>query len=353
MKIGFSAFTIDQGRSGIGAYVLSLLKALRPLPIDIEVYGGKRDDEILSSCGFPVKSSADWVLSPLWNILWHQLMLKGVDVVHIPTIRRIPALKRCPITATVHDMAPLRVEGKYDRARTFYHRHFLTRLVKNCDRITTVSASTKRDLLHFTSYPEEKIEVIYPGVDHTMFFPLEGSKKRLGIKEPFFVYVSRLEHPGKNHIRLIEGFEIFKEKTGAPHQLILAGADWKGAEVIHEKIARSSYRKDIRLLGYVSYSTIVDLYRGAEKMIYPSLYEGFGLPVIEAMACGTTVACADSSSLTEIAKGHAYLFDPLNPEEIAHALMQPPLPSECTYAKTFDWSYTAKKMLQFWNFSLS
>ena len=166
------------------------------------------------------------------------------------------------------------------------------------------------------------------GIDHATYHPGDPAESAAYIKEnfaldaPFIVFVSRLEHPAKNHLRLIEAFEKFKSATGLPHRLVLVGSDWHGAEAIHQRAAELVAAGDLLITGYVDKLAMPHFLRAAESVVYPSLFEGFGLPVIEAMACGAPVACSRSSSLTEIAEGRALLFDPEQPDEIAAALTQ-------------------------------
>jgi glycosyltransferase involved in cell wall biosynthesis len=135
------------------------------------------------------------------------------------------------------------------------------------------------------------------------------------------LYASRLEHPAKNHIRLIKAFGIFKDRTKYPHRLVLAGADSHGAEKIKEVAASSKYRNDIFFTGHFPSTSLPELYSGADMVVVPSMYEGFGMGVLEAMASGVPVVCARAGSLPETA-GHAALyFDPLNTEDMADRMV--------------------------------
>ena len=135
-----------------------------------------------------------------------------------------------------------------------------------------------------------------------------------GLTGPFFLYVARLEHPAKNHARLIEAFSRYKAATGSPWKLVLAGSDWHGAETIHQLIAASPVARDIRALGFVPTEELPDWYRAADALVFPSLYEGFGLPPIEAMACGCPVLSSPRGALAETI-GHA--AGRLEPEDVA------------------------------------
>ncbi len=370
MRIGFSSFVMDQGRSGIGTYIINLLKGLQDEDIrnqyDIFVDEVGGDLIPIKSSKFRILKYPVWMNNPLLNIPWHHLCLpflewkNGYDLVHIPTIRRIPLIKNCKMVATIHDMAPLIFPEKYGYLRHYYYSKILTYLVHRCDRIIAVSHNTKEDIMRFTGYPEEKIDVIYSGIDTTTYRPIEKkiAQEKLGekyqIKTEFILYVSRLEHPGKNHVNLIKAFELFKKKNHTNHRLILVGADWNGAETIKRVTAESPVSNDILFLGFIQKEDVALLYNACDLMVFPSLYEGFGFPIIEAMACGAPVICSNNTSLGEIATGYAETFDPNNFEEICQSIEEGLRPSykenvvnKClTYASSFQWKETAKEVLR-------
>ena len=120
---------------------------------------------------------------------------------------------------------------------------------------------------------------------------------------------------------MIRAFEKLKKEESLPHQLVLAGADWHGAEEVHELASQSPFSSDILLTGYVHGNDLPNLYCGADMLVFPSLFEGFGLPILEAMACGVPVACSNLSSMPEIAGGAAILFDPLDVDSIANGII--------------------------------
>jgi glycosyltransferase involved in cell wall biosynthesis len=174
------------------------------------------------------------------------------------------------------------------------------------------------------------------------------------LNKPFFLYVARLEHPGKNHRRLIEAFERFKEETGSDWILAFGGSDWHGADLIHARIAESSYASDVRTLGFISNDDLPLLYSAAEAFVYPSLYEGFGLPPLEAMACGCPVISSDRGSLGEVVGDAAWIVEPEEVEDICDALIK--LYSEpksraalvqkgLAHSRQFSWERAARETL--------
>ena len=351
MRIGISGFVLGGGKTGVGIYVSSLLKALQKIDQENEYFIHLSKDESqfvsLASKNFTPQISANMLENPILNILWQnsiapiEAKAKGYDIFHVPSIRRAPLVKGCPVITTVHDLAPFKIRGKYDIFRSFYHHNILSKVIHQSDHVITVSNHTKSDLVELLKYPEEDISVIYPGVDHEIFNPQENASEQLKMEHPFFVYVSRIEHPGKNHVRMIEAFEKFKLRTGLPNKLICAGAQ------------KSKVHQDIHLLGFASVRTVVALYSACDLMIYPSLYEGFGLPVTEAMACGAPVICSNNSSLQEVGNGVAGLFDPSDPESICQAMIdgisenfqQKSRLAGPKHAAQFQWEKTAREVL--------
>ncbi len=302
-----------------------------------------------------------FINQPLTNLAWHNLGLpqKKYDVLHIPSYRRIPLLKRTKVVATVHDLATFSIEAKYDRARMLFNHKVVPSMIRNADHVIAVSQYTKNDIVRWTGYPEKKISVIYSGINHSLFRPIQKNEaqERLmkvhGLKNPFFVYVSRLEHPAKNHIRLIEAFERFKKENDSAHQLVFAGADWNGANLIRARAAESPVKTDIHFLGFVPLESLPLLYSGCDLMIYPSLFEGFGLPILEALACGAPVACSGTSSMKEIAGDLLPTFDPLQTEAIFQCLETTLSAGDnaemrirgMEYALTFNWRNTARNVM--------
>jgi len=337
MKIGITTFGADGHRSGIGQYIINLLAAFAELDPreSCEVLTHESERAVFAGSGLPfaVRTVTDRVRQPLLNVAWHQVALpawcarRGYDVLFLPAAnRRVPFKVPCPTVGTVHDFSALHVEGKYDVARTAYITRVLPRLVRGLTRVVTVSESSKRDIVNHAGVREDRVHVIHSAADTGVFTPGDRARARrrvataYGVDAPYVLYVARIEHPGKNHVRLIEAFERAKRSADLPHRLVLAGSDWSGASEVHRAATRSSVAQDIVFTGFVPAADLPDLYRGADLAVCPSLYEGFGMPVLEAMACGTAVACSNVSSLPEVAGDAARLFDPLDVDEMTRVL---------------------------------
>jgi glycosyltransferase involved in cell wall biosynthesis len=267
----------------------------------------------------------------------------------------------CSLVATIHDLAAFHVKRKYDWKRMFYGRVVARYLAQRQTKIITVSQSTAHDLQRFFAVPRECISVIYNGIDHDRFRPpvdrqtaQDAVARRYGLNQPFFLYVARLEHPGKNHLRLIEAFNRFKHETGSSWKLAFGGSDWHGAHAIHAAITQSVYANDIHCLGFVADAELPQLYWAAETFVYPSLFEGFGLPPLEAMACGCPVVCSTRGSLGEVVGDAAITIDPEKVDEITLALARTATEHELRArlqslgietAKRFTWESCARGTL--------
>jgi len=370
MRIGLSTSVIQRGKTGIAQYVFALLRAFLPhanenhfvlfvLEEDLPLFEFARNKMEL----VPV---AEKFRPPVKNILWHQRALPQLardlqlDVLHVPSYRRMLWSGPCPLVATIHDLAPFRVPKKYSPARMFYGRVVARRLAQRQDALIAISENTASDIRRFFDVPSDRIHVIHNGLEHQRFFP--GSREqaqaemahRHQLQKPFFLYIARLEHPGKNHVRLISAFNQFKSATGSDWQLVFGGSDWHGAEAIHAAAQQSPFASDIRMLGFVADEQLPDLYRAAEVFVYPSLYEGFGMPPVEAMACGCPVISSTRGSLGEVVGNAAAIVDPENIDSISSvlgllagdaAVRERFRQAGLARAKQFDWNRTARETL--------
>lgn len=335
MTIGIPCFAGDRGRSGIGRYLVHVLREFAGLAgpgerFDVVVAAGEKDLFVPKDPRFQAIEVAGWLARPLANVAWHGVTLWEVawrrrwDVAFLPAAnRRLPYVMPCPTVGTVHDLASLHVARKYDPARTLYITRVLPVLMRRLTRVLVPSESTRDDVVRGANVPANRVTVVPLGVDHDRFEPRDTEAAqarvadRLGVRAPYLLYVSRIEHPGKNHTGLIRAFERLKASRDIPHRLVLAGSDWDRAAEVHRLAEASPAREHIVFVGFVDPSDLPDLYAAADAVVFPSYYEGFGLPVLEAMACGVAVACSDRSSLPEVAGDAALLFDPEDTEAMA------------------------------------
>jgi glycosyltransferase involved in cell wall biosynthesis len=371
LKIGITTFGCDL-KSGMSRYVSNLITQFASFAdhdcFEVLAHGSANTEYMENVDGGNVEPVrvAEWLSNPLLNVAWHQTILpikcyqRNMDALFLPAAsRRTPLWVPCPTIGTIHDLSPFHITGKYDRARNVYQTQVLPLLLKRLTHIIAISESTKRDIQKYVGVPDEHITVIHHAADTDVFYPRDkaasaNAVRSYGVRGPYVIYTSRIESPGKNHLRLVRAFEKLKKEEAIPHQLVLAGADWHGAEEVHKAVVDSPYKRDILLTGYVHDKDLPNLYCGADMLAFPSLFEGFGLPILEAMACGVPVACSNLSSMPEIAGGAAALFDPHDVDSIASSMLSI-LSSEeeasnicrrgLDRAADFSWEKTARKTI--------
>lgn len=255
-----------------------------------------------------------------WPLLWTQIRLALECLAYPPDILFVPAqipplLSRVKTIITVHGLEFLRYPDKYSLVRGKY-LYWGTRIAcKKAIAIIAVSESTKKDLMHYFDVPENKITVIHHGFVPP---PTDISAKPI-FKWPYFIYVGRIETK-KNIDGLVRSFTYFKSKTGYPHKLVLAGKRGFGFEKISALVAKSEHKDDIIFTGYIDEKTKFDLLKHAAALVFPSWYEGFGFPILEAQSVGTAVITSDVSSMGEVAGDGAILIEPSSDEEISAAM---------------------------------
>ena len=247
---------------------------------------------------------------------------KSFDVFHSQF--SVPPFLRGRSILTVFDLA-------FERFPQFFSRKVLLRMkvlmpwsCRRAHHIITISESSKRDIVELYRVEPERVTVTYPGASENCQQMEPGQaqarlRQAYGIESPFVLYVGNLE-PRKNLSRLLEAFAQLKRKDRIAHKLVIVGQKAWLYDEIFETLRTNSLEQQVILTGYVPSADLPVFYNAASLMIYPSLFEGFGLPVIEAMACGTPVITSYGSSLEEIASGAAVLIDPYSISSIAAAI---------------------------------
>ncbi|MEI6650310.1 MAG: glycosyltransferase family 1 protein [Candidatus Moraniibacteriota bacterium] len=271
---------------------------------------------------------------------------------------------------TVHGLEYEFSKESYSRWERFYMRAVIRFSCKAAETIIAVSENTKRDLIRLYGTPKEKIRVVYEGrpklrphADGAISnFEFRISKRERGvdssaeseIEKPHLLFVGRIEER-KNVRRIVEAYGLLKKRHGIPHRLVLAGKPGYGYADVKRAIGASEYRSDIVETGYVDESKKSELLAGADVFVFPSLYEGFGLPVVEAQTVGVPVVTSEISSLPDIAGDGALFADPLSAESIAdriwELLSDPVLRGGIIgkgrqNAKRFDWGRCAEEIAE-------
>lgn len=375
IHIGIPTFGTDHGKSGIGSYLRELLVQFNSIAphgeFHFELIGPQEDTSVylagLSSIDWYEVEGAD--SSPIYNFFWNQLQFpkivkdRGYDLVFFPAAnRRLSGRLHCPTVGTVHDLAVLHMKEKYDFIHSFFNRKILPHLIRHLDYILTVSEFSKRDIVEFVGVDPSLITVTHLAADPSRFkLPTNKAsirkdlKERFGFDAPYILYISRLEHPGKNHVGLIKAFTIARNVLKERFLLVLPGPDKERAEEIHAEAAKSPYVEDIKFTGFLDWTDIPLVYQAASLFVLPSRFEGFGLPVLEAMSCGTPIITSDAASLVEIGGDQTPRFHPDDCDTMA-ALMIDLLSdghksdalveTNLAWASRFTWEKTVDRTLE-------
>jgi glycosyltransferase involved in cell wall biosynthesis len=247
------------------------------------------------------------------------------DLLHSPHFN-LPLVRVCPYVVTIHDVIYLACrEDLPSQLGRLYYRAMMGAAVKRADRIITDSEYSKRDLQRFFRVEEDRMDVIYPGVDQTIRKTVESVKKRevqdrYGIVSSYLIYTG-IYKLRKNHAGLLKSFKVFLEK-GGDAQLVIAGPMADGEATLRKMATDLGIAERVIFTGFVPDGDLPALYSGAQVYACPSLYEGFGFTVLEAMACGVPVVCSKETSLPEVAGAAALYADARNPQEFGNALYQ-------------------------------
>ena len=362
MKILVSCVPFDRGKSGISVYIRHLTAELAAQKQDLTLI--VEADAAQFFPAFPKIVLPRFCRNALISSLYHLFILpftirfRKFDMMILCAANR-RAFCRYPIftAAVVHDLSQFHVQAKYDAFRMFCIKHFLPYFVRKAQTVTAISHSTANDLRKYWRIPEEKISVIFNGLSLPAGSGPDASEwlREHGIKRKFILYVSRLEHPGKNHVNLIRAFDSLPPALAEQYDQVLPGSKWNGAETVLNAAEKSPYADHIHFPGFIPPEMLKPLYKLAECYVFPSFFEGFGLSLIEAMHCGVPCACSNCSSLREIGEGAALLFDPASPEEIASALVQMLTSETCRErlrkaglerAAAYSWETAAKAFIK-------
>jgi len=360
MKIGFDARMIDW--AGVGTYTYNVLESLKEIDKEnqyVLLCEQKTMSQVPEADNFDKRIVSESVFSS-FHQLFFSLSLKkhSLDVFHAPYFT-FPLFLSCPSVVTIHDLIPLvfplSMPSKIGRA---YYQRANKKALNKAKMIIAVSESTKNDLLNNYDVSKEKIRVICDGVsekfkavqDRTL---LSRVKKRYGIRSRFLMNVGNPK-PHKNWPGLIEAFAESGKKVKDCRLVLVGSRDPRYPEI--ERLIRKLQLKDrVIVTGFVDEGDMPLLYNAAEALVLPSFYEGFGLPVLEAMACGTPVLSSSSSALPEVCGDAALMVDANEPANlvagIERILSDEKLRRELSdkgtkRAKLFSWKQTAQKTLE-------
>ena len=377
MRIGIDLRVLAKGtRTGIEEYSLNLLSRLLSLDKSIKF-------KLFYNAFSQVGLDYDWLnlpnvelkkfrfpnrfvfdpLAKFFNLPKVDKLIGGVDLFFAPHFLLSPVSKKCQKVVTFHDLSFEYFPEFFSRRKRFWHWSLAPRRrALSADKIIAVSQSTKDDLVDLYGVPEEKIRVIYSGIgEEFRQMPKQeclSVAQKYGLPQSFILYFGTLE-PRKNLVGLIEAYGIFRAKLPAPAKapkLILAGNKGWLCEEIFGVAKQSPYGSDIKFIGFVEPADKPRLFNLASIFVYPSFFEGFGFPPLEAMACGVATITSHTSSFPEVVGDNVLMVDPYNYEEIAWAMKEvwqddnlknDLIASGLERVKSFSWDKCARETLEF------
>jgi glycosyltransferase involved in cell wall biosynthesis len=323
---------------GIGTYIRNVVRALARLDHDSTYFLIGAPAKV-AECG-PLPPNFQTIeLSGGDDTLKGNLAFRAIvrrlecDLVHVPHLFWIPRGLSCPYVLTVHDLLE-HMYGSRQKSnlRRNVHFYLTRRALRKAARVIAVSQFTKNEIEKLLSIPEKRIEVVYNAIDerflhgHASTADRELIAQRYLVNYPFILYAGAIR-PHKNVVRIIEAFsslksELLKEQLFPDLKLIIIGDDLSSHPRLRRTVVRSCVQNDVRFLGFVPIEVLRIFYDVAKVFVFPSLYEGFGLPPLEAMAHGTPVVTSNTSSLPEVAGNAALLVNPENVFEIRRGLQR-------------------------------
>jgi len=345
---------------GIGTYTKQLLAGICQSPDGFEVQAitRQRDAKLVAQWCPRVKvvNMPTYTLREQLAIPW---AAKGCDLLHVPHYNA-PLLHRGPLLVSVLDLIHI-TDPVYSRsARSWvYARPMLNLVARKADHIVTISEYSKAQIVERLGVQAEKVTAIHCGVNGQ--FRCADRKEAyaavseaLGIQEPYLLFVGSLK-PHKNIFTLLQAFMLLRQRHDIGQRLLIVGDDARWKSLLLEECSRLGIRDNTTFVPYVSQELLPKVYAGADLLVMPSTIEGFGLPVLEAMASGTPVVCSRAASLPEVAGDAALYFDPASAKELADAIEKLLSSSELQEnlrakglerAKQFTWEESTRKHVE-------
>lgn len=328
MKIVINALQYLDKSSGIGIMLRELYGRVAQRSDECQVILPK------GSPAFPCGGKAETVIAPcayeegLKRIIYQSLVIGPrycKDALFLTTDSKVPLLlpNNAEVLSVITDLAVFRMPEVYRFSRVLLWKQQYRALCRRADRFIAISEFTKREMTELLGIPKNRIRVLYCAApEHVVQVcfssVLNALREKYHLPERYILFVGNF-NPRKNLKRLITAFDLMKQRSGLPISLVIAGGQgWKFDPL--NALKGVSFAQDVNFIGYVPDEEIAALYSAAELFVFPSLYEGFGIPVIEAQKCGTPVITSNTSALPEIGGDAAVYVDPLNVDELAHEM---------------------------------
>ncbi len=319
MKIGIDGSrAFLKQRTGIEEYSYQIIKNLRGKLFQHQIILYLRKNQKID-----FSLPKNWQIKKIkFPIFWTQIGLslimifQKVEILFVPA-HTLPFIHPKKSIVVIHGLEYEIIPEAYRLRERLYMRLSIKKSCQWAKKIIAVSQNTKKDLIKLYNIPESKIEVIYEGVNNN--FSLSNNQNNFQKWKPFFLFIGRIEKR-KNIQGLIRAFNYLKKQYKLSHRLVLAGGSGVGYEEIKSQIEESSYQKDIILTGFIAEKEKANLISQAEIFLFPTFYEGFGLPILEAQSLKVPVVTSNISSMPEISQASALLVDPYKPMTIAQAI---------------------------------
>lgn len=327
MKVAVIADPLDNQNAGVHVYTREMVRSMISSnpghelilireKVDPELKG-VRQIGVWNTClpiGFA--SLRLFILIPL-ILRWHRVDAV-IEPAHFGPFNLPTSVKRITV---IHDLTPVLFPGLHRWHSQLLQRLFLKRIMRNADLIVANSDHTKRDICNYAPEVCEKVVRIYPAVAEIHANLSEEVLEHYGVKYPYFLTVGTIE-PRKNHLLLLRAYQIFREHTQRKCQLVITGGKGWKSKAFFKKLSVHPYIEDIVITGFVPDEYLPILYQKALGLVYPSKYEGFGLPVLEAMKWGTIPIISHNSSLPEVGGRDSFYLRDASPESLSHLMME-------------------------------
>lgn len=316
---------------GIGTYVRNLIRELAEIDRENTYFvitgpaGRDQFKRLPENFHIALQRSPVYSIRELFALSWHLVRLK-VDLYHA-THYVMPMIVPCRSVVTIHDIIHLLYpEFLPNRLAFLYAERMIRRSLQHGDRIISVSRNTRSDLMSYFQVDGEKIDVVYNGIDDTFRRELPDDElkrwlRNLGLKRPYLLFVGNPK-PHKNLDNVVKAYAQALQLHDFPHKLVCVGDRGSLKFKIRQRASQLGIEDRILLQGHVAQEALPAIYQGAAGFLYPTLYEGFGLPVVEAMASRVPVITSNTSALKEIAAGYADLVGPLDIDAMARAIVR-------------------------------
>lgn len=357
-KIGLFSYALDRPLGGIGTYTRSLIQGLHELGYLPILLKAGRLGPGEAGVGLPGSARVPGLLTLGQFQIAHNARKLDLDLVHDPTGIFPLSLAGCKKVVTIHDVFPFVTPQTSTALEKLVYCLWLPLALRQADAIITISQHSKKDIIRYLPFTKEKIIVI-PNGKNPAYQPLpvehvQPVLEKLTIPTPYILYVGSLE-PRKNLLRLLQAYACLRQEV-TPWHLVIVGAKnfWKNAPVV-ETVENLGLKPWVHFTGFVEEEDLPALYNGADLFVFPSLYEGFGLPPLEAMACGTPVVTSNTSSLPEVVGDAAIMVDPYDVDAISEAmarvLSDPALAEDLRQrgllqAEQFSWQKMAEETIE-------